>query len=185
MRIGELCRRTGVSARMLRYYEAQGLLAPSRRPSGYRDYAEPDVSRVQHVRDLLAAGLSTATIAAGRAAPGTDPSHGLDRRSGTGPPGSRQGHRHRVGTDHPRGRGAAGDRAGRRRRALLTTDSARKIHQALHAGDAVNRLPGPRTHNYVLVVRFFCGVLVVFHTGGSISVERKQANSQVEGEHEQ
>jgi FimV-like protein len=63
MRIGELGRRTGVSARMLRYYEAQGLLIPSRRPSGYREYAASDVVRVQHVRDLLAAGLSTATIA--------------------------------------------------------------------------------------------------------------------------
>lgn len=63
MRIGELCRRTGVSARMLRYYEAQGLLTPQRRPSGYRDYAASDVARVLHVRDLLAAGLSTATIA--------------------------------------------------------------------------------------------------------------------------
>lgn len=63
MRIGELARRTGVSQRLLRYYEEQGLLTPQRQPSGYRVYAEEDVLRVAHVRTLLAAGLSTHTIA--------------------------------------------------------------------------------------------------------------------------
>ncbi|MFF4157526.1 MerR family transcriptional regulator [Streptomyces sp. NPDC001678] len=63
MRIGELSRRTGVSERALRYYEEQGLLRPSRRPSGYREYAEDDVRTVGHIRRFLAAGLGTATIA--------------------------------------------------------------------------------------------------------------------------
>lgn len=63
MRIGELRQRTGVSERLLRYYEEQGLIHPARRPSGYRQYAESDVMTVLHVRSLLAAGLSTATIA--------------------------------------------------------------------------------------------------------------------------
>lgn len=63
MRIGELARRTGVSPRSLRYYEAQGLLTPERAPSGYRDYAESDIALVRRVRTLLAAGLSTAQIA--------------------------------------------------------------------------------------------------------------------------
>jgi DNA-binding transcriptional MerR regulator len=63
MRIGELSRRTGVSQRLLRYYEEQGLLTPARLPSGYRVYADSDVLRVSHVRTLLAAGLSTETIA--------------------------------------------------------------------------------------------------------------------------
>ncbi|ANZ42987.1 MerR family transcriptional regulator [Lentzea guizhouensis] len=63
MRIGDLARRTGVSQRLLRYYEEQDLLTPTRLPSGYREYTEDDVLRVAHIRNLLAAGLSTATIA--------------------------------------------------------------------------------------------------------------------------
>lgn len=63
MRIGELAQLTGVSERSLRYYEEQGLLHPTRKPSGYRDYAVSDVDVVRHVQTLLAAGLSTAFIA--------------------------------------------------------------------------------------------------------------------------
>ena len=63
MRIGELARRAGVAPRLLRYYEEQGLLSPQRTAAGYREYAEADLDVVQHVRTLLAAGLSTATIA--------------------------------------------------------------------------------------------------------------------------
>lgn len=62
MRIGELSRRTGVSERLLRYYEQQGLLQPERLPSGYRAYRASDVAVVRRIRALLAAGLSTATI---------------------------------------------------------------------------------------------------------------------------
>ncbi|TVT23543.1 MerR family transcriptional regulator [Amycolatopsis rhizosphaerae] len=63
MRIGELSRSSGVSPRLLRYYEEQGLLRPQRRPSGYREYLSTDVAVVRRIRGLLAAGLSTATIA--------------------------------------------------------------------------------------------------------------------------
>ncbi|RKN37914.1 MerR family transcriptional regulator [Streptomyces hoynatensis] len=63
MRIGEMVRRTGVSERLLRYYEEQGLLRPERLPSGYRVYREADVETVRRVRALLGAGLSTCAIA--------------------------------------------------------------------------------------------------------------------------
>ncbi|MBO8200140.1 MerR family transcriptional regulator [Streptomyces smyrnaeus] len=62
MLIGELSRRTGASTRMLRYYEAQGLLTAERGPNGYRDYAEDAVVTVQQIRSLLRAGLSTEVI---------------------------------------------------------------------------------------------------------------------------
>lgn len=63
MRIGELARRTGVDEQLLRYYEKQGLLTPTRSANGYREYDEADVGAVRKIRGLLAAGLSTTTIA--------------------------------------------------------------------------------------------------------------------------
>jgi len=47
MRIGELSARTGVSVRMLRHYEKEGLLHPSRLASGYRAYTSADADRVK------------------------------------------------------------------------------------------------------------------------------------------
>ncbi|MFD3946724.1 MerR family transcriptional regulator [Streptomyces sp. NPDC058579] len=62
MLIGELSRHTGVSTRLLRYYEEQGLLEAARGPNGYRDYADDAVTTVRQVRALLRAGLSTDVI---------------------------------------------------------------------------------------------------------------------------
>jgi DNA-binding transcriptional MerR regulator len=62
VRISEVVERSGVPARLLRYYEEQGLLNPLRNPSGYRDYSDQDVELVRRIRHLLDAGLSTATI---------------------------------------------------------------------------------------------------------------------------
>ncbi|MFE7069153.1 MerR family transcriptional regulator [Streptomyces sp. NPDC057620] len=62
MRIKELSERVGVSTRLLRYYEEQGLLAPRREENGYRCYEETAVERVEHIRGLLGAGLTTEII---------------------------------------------------------------------------------------------------------------------------
>ncbi|MEU7532092.1 MerR family transcriptional regulator [Saccharothrix sp. NPDC042600] len=62
MLIGELSRRTGVRTHQLRYYEAQGLLAPSRTAGGYREYPDDAVVTVRQIRRLLAAGLTTEEI---------------------------------------------------------------------------------------------------------------------------
>src|SRR4051812_23582654 len=62
MRIGELSRRTGVSARSLRYYEQQGLLHAGRAANGYREYDEPTAIRAANTRDRLDTGLTVEDI---------------------------------------------------------------------------------------------------------------------------
>lgn len=62
MKIGELSRRTGIPARMLRYYEEQDLLQPERAGNGYRSYGSSEVYRVQQIRGLLDSGLTTEII---------------------------------------------------------------------------------------------------------------------------
>lgn len=62
MRIGELARRTGVSTRVLRYYEQQGLLAPARAGNSYREYDEADVARAEKVALMVRSGLPTRLI---------------------------------------------------------------------------------------------------------------------------
>ncbi|PQM74716.1 MerR family transcriptional regulator [Corynebacterium sp. J010B-136] len=63
MLIGEFAQVTGVSARMLRYYEKHGLIAPSARSTaGYRDYDDGDVERVFHIEGLRGLGLSVAEV---------------------------------------------------------------------------------------------------------------------------
>ncbi|AEE44282.1 MerR family transcriptional regulator [Cellulomonas fimi] len=59
MRIGELSRRTGVSTRLLRYYEEQGLIAPARSANTYREYDEAAVAQVERAVGLVRAGLPT------------------------------------------------------------------------------------------------------------------------------
>ncbi len=62
MRISDVTDRTGIPARLLRYYEEQDLLVPARNASGYRDYSDQDVEVARRIRQLLDAGLNTATI---------------------------------------------------------------------------------------------------------------------------
>lgn len=57
MKIGDLSKRTGVSARMLRYYEDEKLISPTRRTSGFRDYSREDEQVVKSIRNLSEAGL--------------------------------------------------------------------------------------------------------------------------------
>ena len=62
MRIGELAHATGVSAPLLRHYEAQSLLSPTRTENRYRHYDENAATTVRQVRGLLQAGLPTKKI---------------------------------------------------------------------------------------------------------------------------
>jgi DNA-binding transcriptional MerR regulator len=62
MRIGELAKKTGVAARMLRYYEEQGLMSPRRLDNGYRMYDDYLVERVKKIRGLVDTGVPTRII---------------------------------------------------------------------------------------------------------------------------
>lgn len=58
VRIGELAKATGTTARALRHYEQAGMISSQRAPNGYRIYDELAVVRVRNIRQLLAAGLT-------------------------------------------------------------------------------------------------------------------------------
>lgn len=55
---------TSLQVQNLRVYERRGLLAPDRTSGGTRLYSAEDIERLHRIRDLLAAGLNLAGIAA-------------------------------------------------------------------------------------------------------------------------
>ena len=63
MQIGEASAASGVSAKMIRYYEDIGLIpSASRKDSGYRLYVESDVHRLQFIHRARELGFSIERI---------------------------------------------------------------------------------------------------------------------------
>ena len=63
MNIGQASRATGVSTKMIRYYESVGLIRPAdRTDSNYRDFGERDVHELQFIRRARDLGFSVAEI---------------------------------------------------------------------------------------------------------------------------
>ncbi|MEU7892182.1 HEAT repeat domain-containing protein [Nonomuraea sp. NPDC049152] len=59
MLIGDVARRSGVSARMLRHYDSLGLVRPTgRTDAGYREYSSEDIRRIFQIESLRSLGLS-------------------------------------------------------------------------------------------------------------------------------
>jgi len=63
MNIGEAAKRSGVSAKMIRYYEQSDLIpVVQRTESGYRDYSDKDVHMLSFVRRARDLGFSVEVI---------------------------------------------------------------------------------------------------------------------------
>jgi MerR family copper efflux transcriptional regulator len=63
MNIGEASQATGVSAKMIRYYEETGLIRPAQRSqSGYRVYAGNDIQTLRFVRRARDLGFTVRQI---------------------------------------------------------------------------------------------------------------------------
>jgi MerR family transcriptional regulator, thiopeptide resistance regulator len=60
--IREVVKRTGLTSRALRFYEARGLLQPLRTYDGRRIYGRGELERIQQILALKRAGLSLAQI---------------------------------------------------------------------------------------------------------------------------
>ncbi|WP_420332060.1 MerR family transcriptional regulator [Roseibium sp.] len=64
MQAKEAAERLGITQRMLRHYEKEGLMDVSRTFNGYRSYSEKDLRRAGRIRDFIATGFSTREIRA-------------------------------------------------------------------------------------------------------------------------
>ena len=63
MKIGEVARRSGTGIETIRFYEREGLLPPPhRRPSGYRQYDEGTVERLDYIRRAKELGFTLAEV---------------------------------------------------------------------------------------------------------------------------
>lgn len=59
MNISQAGERSGLPPKTIRFYEDIGLIAPTRRANGYRDFSEDDLHKLAFLRRARALGFST------------------------------------------------------------------------------------------------------------------------------
>ena len=64
MQAKEAATTLGITQRMLRHYEKEGLMEITRMRNGYRHYSAADLRRAGRIRDFIATGFSTREIRA-------------------------------------------------------------------------------------------------------------------------
>lgn len=62
MKSKEAQTKTGLTRKAIEYYEAQGLLNPSRDENGYRNYSDQDVLRLSQISGYRKLGLNLSEI---------------------------------------------------------------------------------------------------------------------------
>jgi DNA-binding transcriptional MerR regulator len=146
--IGDVARRSGVSARMLRHYDSLGLARPTGRTgAGYREYSEEDIRRILHIEILRSLGLSLREVGRALDDPGFAPAALVDdlvarTRERIARETELLRRLHRISAAEPVGweevlqviallQGLGSDSAGRRQRAALSADDAAVPVEAL------------------------------------------------------
>ncbi|MBB3060257.1 MerR family transcriptional regulator [Microbulbifer rhizosphaerae] len=62
MNISQAARKSGLTAKALRYYESIDLLAPGRSENGYRDYSERDLETLRFIQRARAVGFAIGEV---------------------------------------------------------------------------------------------------------------------------
>ena len=62
MKIKQVEELVGISSKNIRFYEDQGLLTPNRAENGYREYHEPEITRLKQIKFLRKLGVPISQI---------------------------------------------------------------------------------------------------------------------------
>lgn len=124
MQAKEAAEKLGITQRMLRHYEKEGLMEVGRLLNGYRHYSDSDLRRASRIRDFIVIGFSTREIRAMSACLSDDGSGPCE--GGVEILMEKLEHIDRLRADLDERRVAVLDRLATLRRGLLITDIPRE-----------------------------------------------------------
>lgn len=62
MRIKDVCEQTGIKEANVRFYEKEGLVTPTRKENGYREYTEEEIKLIEQIKVLRLLDIPISTI---------------------------------------------------------------------------------------------------------------------------